>query len=145
MIKESYCLSEISSLTGYHNSTLSKRFTKEGTSKSKVGSRVYFKFKDLPADLKELIDKAAPGAQGNSAETKSRSEDNFDAAGAAAYSEEVDGIGFFTRPTVELTAELIDRFINLFGDAGASNILVTDYCLHPYGTEPADPAESDGD
>lgn len=99
----------------------------------------------LPSDIKDSI---AQKHQTTYEIRSSPGEDNFNAAGAVAHSDEIEGIGFYTRPMVELTAELIDRFISLFGEDGAKNILVIDYCLHPNGTEAAasdDPGESDGD
>jgi len=143
MIKEKYFLKEIAKITGYHISTLSKRFTKEEIPKIKDGARVFFEFETLPADIKELIQKVSDPIADLSEVPKDSND--FDAAAASmlASTNEIEGIGYFTRPAVELTAELIDRFISLFGAGGAQNILTTDYCLHPYGTD--DPGESDGD
>lgn len=141
MIKSSYCLSEISSLTEYHNSTLSKRFTKEGIPKIKEGSKTYFKFTDLPADIKEKIAQV----KNHTYEVKVLTEDDHAVAGDSSYSEEIEGIGIYSRPTGELTAEIISHYITLFGADGARNILTIDYCLHPNGTAPDDPGESDGD
>ena len=140
-----YNLKEIAEITGYHHSTLSNRFKKEGIPKTKEGRKVYFMYADLPSDIKDSI---ALKYQTTYVIKGSPVEDNFNAAGVAAHSDDIEGIGFYTRPTIELTAELIDRFISLFGKGCTQNILIIDYSLHPYGTAsaaPDDPGESDGD
>ena len=140
-MQSKYCLSEIADLTGYHTSTLSKRFSNEKILKIKEGSKVYFEFIDLPADIQEKIDYRL----NTTYQVKVVNEDNFQPSGNPEASEEIEGIGIYSRPAGELSADIISHFITLFGAAGARNILTIDYCLHPHGTSPIDPAESNGD